>query len=80
MSDLVGNHIVSFPTRWLIFQVLNNMTKLVFNQSHLQDLKSAIGEVIDVFTEILETPTKSYKDIKTRLEKIVSGIGKNILV
>ena len=55
------------------------MTKLVFNQSHLQDLKSAIGEVIDVFTEILETPTKSYKDIKTRLEKIVSGIGKKYL-
>ena len=52
--------------------MLNNVTKLVFNQRHLQDLKSAIGEVLDVFTEILETPTKSYKDIKNRLEKIVS--------
>ena len=52
--------------------MMNTMTKLVFNQDHLQDLKSGIGEVLDVFMEILETPTKSIKDVKNRLQKIVS--------
>ena len=47
------------------------MTKLVFNHTHLHDLKTAIGEVLDVFMELVETPSKSLKDFKNRLEKVV---------
>ena len=31
MSDLVGNHIVGFPTRWLIYSNVNNKWNLNFN-------------------------------------------------
>ena len=54
--------------------MMNKMTKLVFNHVHLQDLKAAIGEVLDVFMEIIDTPSKSYKDVKNRLEKVVSTV------
>ena len=54
-----------------LFQTINKMTKLVFNHTHLHDLKTAIGEVLDVFMELVETPSKSLKDFKNRLEKVV---------
>ena len=54
-----------------LIQAINKMTKLVFNHTHLHDLKTAIGEVLDVFMELVETPSKSLKDFKNRLEKVV---------
>ena len=49
MSDLFGNHIVGFPTRWLIYKVLSDENQVIFAK-----LANLIAALLTYYHDIIE--------------------------
>lgn len=48
------------------------MTKHVFTNVHLSELRLAVQDTFDLFYDILADPIHSYADLKARIEGVVS--------
>ena len=64
---------------FLWFQRLNRLTKHVFTNVHLSELRLAVQDMFELFFDILTDPINSYSELKAKIEAVVSiDLPKNV--